>query len=128
MRVRWTGWLVAVVALGGCSWFYGPQKYSVYFEPYSDQLDPQAGETVHAAAKYAQDHPLKIVALDGFAAPPDPTLDVDGLSAQRAEIVKRALVSDGIKPERITVAANGVTDPTPLPSVAVRRVDISFRP
>jgi outer membrane protein OmpA-like peptidoglycan-associated protein len=124
MRVRWESVLL-LAALGGCSWLTDSQKYSVYFQPYSAELDPPALETVHAAAGFARDHPLQLVAVDGFSAPPDPKLDVAGLSARRAEVVKQVLVSDGVRPERITIAANGITDPKELPTVAVRRVDIS---
>lgn len=123
MRVRWMTILLLVV-LGGCSWLSGSQKYSVYFEPYSTELDQQARQTIDDAAKFAQAHPMQPVAVDGFAAQPDPKRDVDGLSVQRAEAVKQALVSDGVFPARITTAANGVVDPKGMPSVAVRRVDI----
>ncbi|MFL5287276.1 MAG: OmpA family protein, partial [Rhodopila sp.] len=57
--------------------------------------------------------------------PPDPGKDIDGLSAQRAEVVKQALISDGVSPGRISVEANGVTDPQGKPNLAVRRVDVN---
>jgi outer membrane protein OmpA-like peptidoglycan-associated protein len=123
MRAHRTA-VVLLAVLGGCSSLSGSQKYSVYFEPYSAELDRQGHETIDAAAKFAQAHPLQPVEVDGFAAPPDPQRDVDGLSAQRAAAVKRALVSDGVSAERITTVANGITDPKSLPTVAVRRVDI----
>ena len=123
MRVRWAAVLLLVV-LGGCSWLSGSRKYSVYFEPYSAELDRQAHQTIDDAAKFAEAHPMQPIAVDGFAGQPDPKRDVDGLSAQRAEAVKQALVSDGLFPGRITTAANGVVDPKGLPGVAVRRVDI----
>jgi OOP family OmpA-OmpF porin len=123
MRVRRTTILLLVV-LGGCSWLSDSRKYSVYFEPYSAALDQQGRETIDAVASFARSHPLQPIAVDGFAAPPDPKRDVDGLSAQRAEAVKQALVSEGVSPGRITTVANGVIDPKSLPSVAVRRVDI----
>jgi outer membrane protein OmpA-like peptidoglycan-associated protein len=124
MRVRFVAAL-SLTALAGCSWLSDQQKSSVYFQPYSAKLDPQAIETVHTAANFARAHPLQPVTILGFSAPPDPQRDVDGLSAQRAETVKQALVSDGIGPQRITTSANGVVDPKTLPSVAVRRVDIN---
>jgi outer membrane protein OmpA-like peptidoglycan-associated protein len=68
---------------------------------------------------------LQPVLLAGYSAPPDPSKDVDGLSAMRAEAVKQALVTDGISPARISVEANGITDPEGKPNLAVRRVDIS---
>jgi outer membrane protein OmpA-like peptidoglycan-associated protein len=122
--VRW-GSILLLTALVGCSWLTDSRKFSVYFEPYSAELDDQARDTIHSAAKFAQAHPFQPVALDGFSAPPDPKLDVAGLSAQRAEIVKQALLSDGVGAGRITTVANGITDPNMLPPVAVRRVDIN---
>jgi outer membrane protein OmpA-like peptidoglycan-associated protein len=125
MRVYRTT-ILLLACLGGCSGRSDSQKYSVYFEPYSAELDRHGRETIDAAAAFARSHPLQPVAVDGFAAPPDPQRDVDGLSAQRAEVVKRALVVDGVGAARITTVANGITDPKSLPSVAVRRVDIGI--
>jgi outer membrane protein OmpA-like peptidoglycan-associated protein len=124
MRSRWIGFLV-LASLAGCSWVSDSRKYSVYFEPYSAELNQQAHDTIAAAASFAQSHPAQPIAIDGFSAPPDPNQDVDGLSAKRAETVKQALVIDGVSPNRITTSANGVADPKNLPTVAVRRVDVS---
>ena len=123
MRFRWLS-VPLLVALGGCSWFPYTQRFAVYFEPYSAKLNPQALETIQVAERYAQEHRWLPVAVAGYAAPPDPGRDVDGLSAQRAEVVKQVLVSDGLMPNRITTTAHGVTDPKNLPAVGVRRVDI----
>jgi outer membrane protein OmpA-like peptidoglycan-associated protein len=125
MRFRWVPVLL-LVALAGCSWLKDNRTFSVYFEPYSAALDQQALETIHAAAVFAKNHPLQSVAVAGFSAPPDPKLDVGGLSEQRAEIVKQVMVDDGVGRSRITTVANGIVDPQALPSVAVRRVDISI--
>jgi outer membrane protein OmpA-like peptidoglycan-associated protein len=118
--------VVLLAVLGGCARSTDAQRYSVYFQPYSAQVDPHSTETIHQAALFAQAHPSQPVAIDGFSAPPDPKLDVKGLSAQRAEIVKQALINEGVGPQRITTEANGITDPQALPTVAVRRVDISI--
>jgi outer membrane protein OmpA-like peptidoglycan-associated protein len=124
MWSRWT-LVVMLVMLTDCSWMTGTQRYSVFFQPYSSELDGQATETVQDAAAFAKAHSFQPVTVTGFSAPPDPKLDVPGLSAQRAEIVKQKLIAEGIAPDRITAEADGVTDPKTLPSVAVRRVDIS---
>jgi outer membrane protein OmpA-like peptidoglycan-associated protein len=123
MRFFCTAMLV-VAAIGGCSPTPGPRKFSVFFEPYSVALDPQARDTIQSAADFASANPALPIAVAGYAAPPDPKLDVDGLSAQRAAAVKALLVSNGVKPDRITTVANGITDPKNLPNVSVRRVDI----
>jgi outer membrane protein OmpA-like peptidoglycan-associated protein len=118
--------LLAVVAIGGCTRTPVSQKFSVYFEPYSATLDPLARDTIRSAADFASANPVLPVAVAGFAAPPDPKLDVDGLSAQRAAAVKQLLISNGVRPDRISTVANGITDPKDLPTVSVRRVDVSI--
>ncbi|WP_428485381.1 OmpA family protein [Rhodopila sp.] len=129
MRYRFAMCLL-IVTIGGCASLFGTnkQKFSIFFQPYSVDLDQQARQTVDTAAAFAKDHPSQPVELIGFAAPPDPGQDVAGLSAQRAEVVKQALVSIGVRPDRITVTANGITDPENLPNLSVRRVDISVGP
>jgi outer membrane protein OmpA-like peptidoglycan-associated protein len=124
MRLRWMT-ILLLVTPGACSWLTDSRKYSVYFEPYSAGLNQQSRETIDAVASFAHDHPLQPIEIDGFSAPPDPKQDIDGLSAERAEAVKQALVTAGVAPIRITTAANGIIDPKNLPSVAVRRVDIN---
>jgi outer membrane protein OmpA-like peptidoglycan-associated protein len=125
MRARWIA-ILLLASLGGCSWLSGTQKYSVFFQPYSADLDQQAIQTVQSAADFARAHPLRLVRVAGFSAPPDPNRDVDGLSAQRADKVQQMLIDDGVRPEVITTAANGIVDPGSLPTVAVRRVDITI--
>jgi len=127
MRFRYKT-IVLIASLGGCSQHSDPARYSVYFQSYSVDVDQQARETIQTAANFARTHSGLPVEVAGFAAQPDPKQDVDGLSVQRAEVVKQLLVHDGIEPNRITMAANGMTDPKPLPRLAVRRVDISFGP
>src|ERR1700744_1219035 len=105
--------LLLLAALGGCAPLFGDRtrNYSVYFQPYSSELDEHARQTVLDAAAFAQLRPLQPVSLVGYSAPPDPSKDVDGLSARRAEVVKGALVRNGVRVGRISVTANGVTDP-----------------
>ncbi len=125
MRLGWMT-ILLLAGLGGCSWLSGSRQFSVYFVPYSAVLNQQARETIVAAAQFARSHPMQPIAVDGFSAPPDANRDVEGLSAQRAEVVKLALVSAGVGADRITTVANGIVNPKPLPQVAVRRVDISI--
>jgi outer membrane protein OmpA-like peptidoglycan-associated protein len=119
--------LLLLAALGGCASLFGERtrSYSVFFQPYSSELDDVARAAVHDAASFARSRPLQPIALVGYSAPPDPAKDVDGLSAQRAEVVKQALISDGVSLGRISTQANGVTDPAGKPNLAVRRVDIN---
>jgi outer membrane protein OmpA-like peptidoglycan-associated protein len=124
MRFRWISLLLLGV-LACCSRGPTGQQYSVYFQPYSAQLDGQARETIQTAADYAQSHRSAPVAVTGYSGPPDPGKDVDGLSVQRAQAVGQLLATAGVDPARITTSANGITDPKAMPAVAVRRVDIT---
>jgi outer membrane protein OmpA-like peptidoglycan-associated protein len=124
MRFQWA-MVLLVLALTGCASGADRQAYSVYFNPYSADPDPAARATIHAAADYARSHRSLPVVVVGYSAPPDPGRDVDGLSAQRAEGVKRVLVAEGVESDRIVTTANGVIDPKNLPTVAERRVDIA---
>jgi len=100
--------------------------FPVFFAPYSADLDQPALDGVHAAAAFAKANARQPIILIGYAAPPDPGKDVPGLSDKRAEAVKAALVSDGLNPNRISTVAQGTTAPKDnMPSVSVRRVDIS---
>lgn len=125
MRLR-LAFAAVLLTLGGCSLFAKQPHYSIYFEPYSAALEDQAQATLHNAADYAKANPNQPIFVTGYAAPPDPGKDVDGLSAQRAAAVSNALTGDGISADRIFIRANGVTDPGVMPDVAVRRVDIRF--
>jgi outer membrane protein OmpA-like peptidoglycan-associated protein len=120
--------MLYIVACWGCSSAPDTQQFSVFFQPYSAAVDQQATATIEAAAVFAQAHPAMPVTLNGYSAPPDPKLDVDGLSAQRAEVVKKILVTGGVSPGRVTTRANGITDPKSLPNLSVRRVDINIGP
>ena len=128
MRFRWSR-LLPVLVVSGCSTLFGPDqaKYSIYFDPYSVALDQQAQQTARAAAQFARANPQAKLSLSGYSAPADPARNIDGLSDERALAVKRTLISDGVRPERIVTEGYGETDPKTLPSVAVRRVDISFK-
>lgn len=130
-RLRLAAAIAAVLpitlALDACGYLSAkPDKYSVFFQPYTSVLDDQARQTVQAAADYARDHGRARVVVAGHAAPPDPGQDIDGLSRDRAERVKRALIEDGVQADRIATEANGVIDPGTLPNLAARRVDITF--
>jgi outer membrane protein OmpA-like peptidoglycan-associated protein len=120
------GLCAAVLLLGGCSLFGGGPHYSVYFRPYSADMDAQANTTLHDAADYALAHPGQAVFVTGYSAPPDPGKDVDGLSSQRADAVSKALTDAGVRPNRVVTTATGTSDPGEKPSVSVRRVDIRF--
>lgn len=121
--------LLLLAALAGCARLSGgpaSTSFSVYFPPYSAELDQDAQTAIHSAAGFAKSRPSEPVILVGYSAPPDPGKDVPGLSEKRAEAVKAVLVSDGVNPNRISAIAKGITDPKAnMPDLSVRRVDIS---
>ncbi|MFO1028612.1 MAG: OmpA family protein [Acetobacteraceae bacterium] len=127
MRKRFAA-LVLVATVSACARLSGPptSSFSVFFPPYSAELDQDAQTAIHNAAAFAKSRPSEPVILIGYSAPPDPGKDVPGLSEQRAQAVKAVLVSDGINPNRISAIAKGITDPKAnMPELSVRRVDIS---
>ena len=129
MRRRFGLVLATTALLGGCGVISGEpptQTFSVFFPSYSAELDQQALDAIQNAADFAKRHPLQPLILIGYAAPPDPGKDVPDLSEKRAAAVQTALVGDGVAPKRISIAAQGVVEPkTNMPSISVRRVDIS---
>lgn len=124
MRFRWIA-LASLAALPACSAASDTRNFSVYFPPYSAELDQQARESAEAAAAYAKAYPLLPVSVAGHSAPADLGRDADGLSDQRAAAIRRVLTADGVSAGRITMSAYGAADPHPMPQVAVRRVDIT---
>jgi outer membrane protein OmpA-like peptidoglycan-associated protein len=123
MRHRVAIFLLAAL-LGGCA--SNGRSFSIFFPPYSSELDPQAQETVQTAATFAKAHRFMPVSVAGYSAPPDPGRDVEGLSQQRAQVVRNALVQEGVGQMRIETLGNGILYPGGLPNLAVRRVDINI--
>ena len=121
--------LLLLVLFGGCANLSGgpsTASFSVFFPPYSAELDQQAQDAIQSAAAFAKSHPSQPVILIGYSAPPDPGKDVAGLSEMRNAAVKGILVSNGVAADRISAVAKGTTDPKQsMPNVSVRRVDIS---
>ena len=128
MRRRLASILLLAVVAGCSSLSGGPSMmpFSVFFPPYSAELDQDAQNAIHAAAAFARSHRSEPVILIGYAAPPDPGRDVPGLSEKRNAAVKTVLVGDGVSPDRISAVAKGIVEPKDnMPNLSVRRVDIS---
>lgn len=117
--------LAALAALSACGSSPDARNFSVYFQPYSADLDDQAQETAEAAGRYAKDHATLPVSVVGFSNPADPGRDFDGQSAQRAEAIMRVLTAQGVSANRISTSSSSVIDPLPVSPVAARRVDIA---
>lgn len=83
------------------------KAWMVFFDTNSTTLSQQGATTVAQAANVAKSTPSAKVAVTGFT-------DTDGspaynqqLSVRRADAVRKALVSNGIAPQSITVTGTG---------------------
>jgi outer membrane protein OmpA-like peptidoglycan-associated protein len=122
MRCRFAVLLLSTL-VGACSGQSG-QRFSVYFQPYSADFDPQAQQVVHEAATFAKAHPLMPLSIKNTT--PDMGLQVDTLSGQRTEAVLHALLQEGVSRMRIEiVGADRLLDPNGMPNLPPQRVDIS---
>ena len=120
----YVGIFLVFAALCGCSSPDG-NKYSVLFQPFSADLDPQAKGTVQAAATFAKAHPLMPLSIAGDASRPDEG-DYPTLRQERVAVVQNALVSEGVDRLRIEVLGNGLLYPNGVPDQPRRRVIINI--
>jgi outer membrane protein OmpA-like peptidoglycan-associated protein len=122
MRCRFAVLLLSTL-VGACSGQSG-QRFSVYFQPYPADFDPQAQQVVHEAATFAKAHPLMPLSIKNTT--PDMGLQVDTLSGQRTEAVLHALLQEGVSRMRIEiVGADRLLDPNGMPNLPRQWVDIS---
>jgi outer membrane protein OmpA-like peptidoglycan-associated protein len=99
------------------------QHYSVFFQPYSASLDPQAQQVVQAAATFAKDHTLLPIAIKTYT--PYMGVEINTMSGQRTETVLRALLQEGISRMRIeVVGSDRLLHPNGMPNLPPQRVDI----
>ncbi len=118
--------VLLITLLAGCAG--KGSKYTVYFIPYSSQLDQRAMDTIQAAATFAKANPLAPVTIQGYSTRPDPAQH-DTLSQLRTGAVKNGLLQDGVGRARIEVlGAGGIIYPqgVPMPTLGPDRVDISI--
>jgi outer membrane protein OmpA-like peptidoglycan-associated protein len=123
MRSGMTVILLCVLA-GACSSPNGG-KYSVRFQPFSADLDPQARAVVHSAAAFANAHPLMPLSIAGYATPLNPG-DIETLRQERVQTVQRTLIQEGVGAERIEVLGTGLLYPDGVPDLPKGRVDIAI--
>jgi outer membrane protein OmpA-like peptidoglycan-associated protein len=122
MRCRFAILLLSTLA-GACGSQAG-QRFSVYFQPYSANFDPQAQQVVHEAATFAKAHPLMPLSIKNTT--PYMGLEVDTISGQRTEAVLHALLQEGVSRMRIEiVGTDRLLDPNGMPNLPPQRVDIS---
>ncbi len=124
MRYRLAALLMTVLA--GCSGGAG-QSYSIFFQPYVVVLDQRAQDTIHDVATYAAAHPLAPVTIASYYSQAGYGGVQDGMSEQRAEAVRAALIQQGVAGPRIEILGDGsVLIPENLPDMPLRRVDVKI--
>jgi outer membrane protein OmpA-like peptidoglycan-associated protein len=125
--------LGAILMVAGCAIAHGPtpaangQKYVIFFQPFSANLDDPALGALKAAAESALAHPTAPVTVAGFASTIGSAQANAALSQTRAQVVSDGLVSDGVPAGRIRRKALGEVDYT-LDPIEGRRVEISVGP
>jgi outer membrane protein OmpA-like peptidoglycan-associated protein len=122
MRYRAAVFLLLAL-LTGCGGLDG-KKYTVAFQPFSLELDPQAQATVRAAAAFANANVLMPISIAGYATPID-TGDFDTLRQQRVALVQAALVQQGVDRMRIEILGNGILYPDGVPNQPAGKILVS---
>jgi outer membrane protein OmpA-like peptidoglycan-associated protein len=114
-----------MILLAGCVGGDGG-KFTVFFGPYSSQLDAKAQETIQAAATFAKGNPLMPVSVQGDNTQPDPT-EFDTLRQLRVAAVKNGLVKAGVGDLRIQIMGSGINYPqgVPMPALSPGQVLIN---
>jgi|1186.fasta_scaffold291090_1 outer membrane protein OmpA-like peptidoglycan-associated protein len=121
MRYRFA-LLVFLAFINACGGQIG-RSYSIIFQPYSADLDPQAQKAVQAAAIFANAHPLMPISIVNFT--PYNGFNGDTMSGQRADAVLNALLKKGVSRMRIEIkGTDRLLDPNGMPNLPTPRVDI----
>lgn len=121
--MRRTALVLSLLALSACARTPGDRNFTVFFNDFSNRIDPTAQQIVAAAAASARAHPSSPVKVTGYADRAGSTEADVRLSKGRSDAVTYLLERNGIPNTQIFQAAVG----TPLntqPGVERRRVDI----
>lgn len=102
----------------------GGQKFVVFFQEWSANIDDSASGAIQSAADYAVKNAGQPVLVSGFADMTGSAQANIDLSQTRSQVVYDLLVKDGVPASRIQRASHGSTDFS-LSSLESRRVDIT---
>jgi outer membrane protein OmpA-like peptidoglycan-associated protein len=103
----------------------GPERFVVFFAPWSSDLDASARQVVATVGERARQRPGALVTVNGYASPVG-TVDANKLlSEHRAKAVTDALVAAGVPPARIVSRSHGIVD-FKLDDIESRRVEITL--
>jgi len=105
---------------------------NVLFDFEQSNLRAQAQDTISKAVAFLRDNPERIALIEGHTDHIGDEQFNQGLSMQRSESVKNALINQGISTSRIKTAGLGETKPTADNNTAAgrqsnRRVEIIFK-
>jgi outer membrane protein OmpA-like peptidoglycan-associated protein len=118
--------LAAPLALLPAAALAQPQKFIVFFHPWSAELDPPARDVVAAAIAHARANPALQVDIVGFASTNGGSRANLYLSLVRAQRLADLMAEAGIAPERIARIGEGAVNSVGTAEEA-RRVEIGFR-
>lgn len=103
-----------------------PQKFIVFFHPWSAELDPPARDVVALAIAHAKENPTLMIDIVGFASTNGGGRANLYLSLVRAQRLADLLAEAGIDPARISRIGEGAVSSVGSDQEA-RRVEIGFR-
>jgi outer membrane protein OmpA-like peptidoglycan-associated protein len=103
-----------------------PQKFIVFFHPWSAELDPPARDVLAAAIAHARANPALHVDIVGFASTIGGNRANLYLSLVRAQRLSDLMAEAGIDPARIARIGEGAVNSVGTAEEA-RRVEIGFR-
>lgn len=116
----------AIIAIAAPSLAASPAPHVVvFFGSWSARLDKPAMKAVEKAADWAKQHPAEKLTVIGYASTIGSVPANRLLAELRSQIVSDALVTDGVKQERIEQRSAGATAYAMDP-VESRRVDIAL--
>ncbi len=118
--------LLWCAAIGSASAAEPPaQKFVVFFQEWSAQIDDPAQSVITHAAEWAKSHPGTVVHVNGFASTIGSRKANVLLADLRAQVVVDQLQSDGIEQQRVRQRGHGPVQ-FALTAQESRRVEISF--
>lgn len=99
---------IITVALAACAQpDLAGQRYAVYFQEGSANLDAAAKDSISIAAAWAVDHPTAVVRVIGYADPEGSSEANLAISLARAQSVVAQLTALGVPRDNIKVAGRG---------------------
>jgi outer membrane protein OmpA-like peptidoglycan-associated protein len=108
------------------------EKTIIYFEHNSNELPPNAYETLNNIVKFTSQRPNLKITVEGYTDSYGSRVYNKQLSQYRADMVKNYLIGNGIAPTKIEARGKGSTNPIENNSTSEgrkqnRRVEIKIQ-